>query len=288
MKRAFVLSGGGNRGPMQVGALQVLMDHGVIPDMLVGTSAGAINAVQLGLDPTPRGLDEMAHFWRDVLPGFTSVPSVGSMAMRYMTGRDGLVPEERWREPFAQEWSLRELRFGDYTGPRVYTVATHLLTGEPKVFGDRPEERVLDGVLASAALPPTFAPWYVAGEPYIDGAFCSNLPVRIAVERGADEIYALNIVPKEETEPIHGVLNIEARAIAQLMMRNAELELDWAAARPGVSVHLIELRPSIVPVLWNLDRTEEMIVEGRQAAEAWFRRYADIRLATVRSKPAPG
>jgi NTE family protein len=245
--------------------------------MLVGTSAGAINAVQLGLDPTPRGIHEMIHFWRDVLPGFTSMPSVGSMAMRYLTGRDGLVPEERWREPFAREWSLRELTFSDFSGPRVYTVATNLLTGQPRVFGDQLEDRLLDGVLASAALPPTFAPWYVEGEPYIDGAFSSNLPVRIAVERGADEIYALNIVPKQETEPIHGVLNIEARAIAQLMKRNAELEVEWATARPGVVVHLIELRPSVVPVLWNLDRTEEMIGEGRQAAENWFREHTEAR-----------
>lgn len=288
MTRAFVLSGGGNRGPMQIGALQVLVEHGILPDMLVGTSAGAINAVQLGLDPTSRGLDEIAHFWRDVLPGFTSTPSVGSMAMRYLTGRDGLVPEERWREPFAREWSLRDLRFGDYSGLRVYAVATHLLTGEPKIFGDDAEDLVLDGVLASASLPPTFAPWYVEGEPYIDGAFSSNLPVRIAIERGADEIYALDIVPKEESEPIHGVLNIEARAIAQLMRHNTELELEWAAARPGVSVHFIELCPTVVPVLWNLERTEEMIAEGRQAAEDWFRQNAEVSSPALRSNPAAG
>lgn len=48
---AFVLSGGANRGPLEVGALQVLLERGIVPDMLVGTSAGAINAALLAIDP---------------------------------------------------------------------------------------------------------------------------------------------------------------------------------------------------------------------------------------------
>ncbi|MDQ7028746.1 MAG: patatin-like phospholipase family protein [Ardenticatenia bacterium] len=52
---AFVLSGGGNRGALQVGALQVLLEAGIQPDVLVGTSVGAVNALFLACDPTPQG-----------------------------------------------------------------------------------------------------------------------------------------------------------------------------------------------------------------------------------------
>lgn len=52
---AFVLSGGGSRGALQVGALQVLLEAGVRPDLLVGASAGVVNAAYLAADPTPAG-----------------------------------------------------------------------------------------------------------------------------------------------------------------------------------------------------------------------------------------
>ena len=63
---AFVLSGGGNRGPLEVGALQVLLKHGIDPDMLVGTSAGAVNAVKKSLQI---GATEGVHLSDEALAG---------------------------------------------------------------------------------------------------------------------------------------------------------------------------------------------------------------------------
>src|ERR1700756_1993780 len=70
---AFVLSGGGSLGALQVGMLQALFDAGVRPDLLVGTSVGAVNAAWVGAWPDPAGMRKLAEVWRglkrdDVFP----------------------------------------------------------------------------------------------------------------------------------------------------------------------------------------------------------------------------
>jgi NTE family protein len=73
MSTAFVLSGGGNLGAVQVGMLQALADRGVVPDLLVGTSVGAVNAAFLAAGPSPARIDALANIWshtrrRDIFP----------------------------------------------------------------------------------------------------------------------------------------------------------------------------------------------------------------------------
>ena len=59
----FVLSGGANRGAVQVGMMDVLLEHGIVPDALVGTSVGALNAAFMGLRPDRDRVRELAHRW---------------------------------------------------------------------------------------------------------------------------------------------------------------------------------------------------------------------------------
>src|SRR5512134_1037328 len=99
MTTAFVLSGGGNRGPIEVGALQSLLEHGIQPDFIVGTSAGSINAVFLA----SRGADLAA------IPALTAAWSKASAAVAYpggirsavwrvLTGRDSLFSSDGLRK----------------------------------------------------------------------------------------------------------------------------------------------------------------------------------------------
>ncbi|HZM57287.1 MAG TPA: patatin-like phospholipase family protein, partial [Acidimicrobiales bacterium] len=60
---ALVLAGGGPRGAIQIGMLQVLADHGFVPDRIYGSSVGAINGVGFAGDPTPAGVEHMAQVW---------------------------------------------------------------------------------------------------------------------------------------------------------------------------------------------------------------------------------
>src|SRR4051794_27240280 len=70
-KTAIVLSGGGNRGVAQVGMLRALVEAGVRPDVVIGTSVGSLNGTALARDPSAAGIDALTELWlgldRDLL-----------------------------------------------------------------------------------------------------------------------------------------------------------------------------------------------------------------------------
>src|SRR6186997_810375 len=75
-RNVFVLSGGAARGAVQVGMMEVLLEHGIVPDALVGTSVGALNAAFMGIRPDRARLRELRSRWmalttRDIFPGGT-------------------------------------------------------------------------------------------------------------------------------------------------------------------------------------------------------------------------
>src|SRR3981081_3444553 len=63
MSTAFVLASGGSLAAAQVGMLRALFEAGIEPDLIVGSSAGAINAVAFAQNPTPAGLDRLERLW---------------------------------------------------------------------------------------------------------------------------------------------------------------------------------------------------------------------------------
>ncbi|HJW84643.1 MAG TPA: patatin-like phospholipase family protein, partial [Anaerolineae bacterium] len=94
MTTAFVMSGAANYGSLQVGALQVLLERDIRPDMLVGTSAGAMNATFLAIDPTAEGARRLAQQWSGVARDVLSRKAALLMIWRLITHRDGLLPNE--------------------------------------------------------------------------------------------------------------------------------------------------------------------------------------------------
>ena len=65
-KVAFVLGGGGHLGAHEVGMLRALLERGIAPDLVVGTSIGAINGAAVAADPTPAAVERLSEMWRDV------------------------------------------------------------------------------------------------------------------------------------------------------------------------------------------------------------------------------
>ena len=91
---ALVLSGAGNFGPMQVGALEVLLEQEFHPEIVVGTSAGALNAVYFASDPTLAGMNRLANAWRGVGDDEVGMPSLISGVRRLITRQDGLIDSQ--------------------------------------------------------------------------------------------------------------------------------------------------------------------------------------------------
>ncbi len=269
MTLAFVLSGGGNYGALQAGALEVLLRRGIQPDLLVGVSAGALNAAWLGGNPTLSGVEQLQRIWIDWAPRYFTPPSRLSILLRLTQGKDSLLPSELMLR-FIRKWALSQRKFGEFVHPRLYVVATRLLDGSIRVFGDDPNDNLLDALMASTALPPLFPPWLVDGVAYVDGGVVSDLPLTVAVERGADEIYALVVaapqVPSAENVP-RGVLAIGGRALSTLADRTAEFEIDQLRDHyPHVRLHLIRMWPDQDPGFWNFSQAEALIAAGKRSA----------------------
>ena len=271
--RAFVLSGGANYGAQQVGALEVLIEAGLQPDMVIGVSAGALNAVWVAAHPTREGIQELARIWRE--DAAASIPSVGPLPalLRLIGGRDSLLSNDSLLQ-FIRRWPFAETTFGTFSRPCLYTVAARYDDGALRIFGDDPADRILDGLMTSTAMPPFYPPWEVDGVLYLDGGVTSHLPLQAAVDRGADEIFALRnghgFMPSP-APPQRNVLSVGGQAVALLIKRQAQLEIEAVQHNPSVRLHLIELYSNDDPGLWNYTRAAELIAAGRRLTEDYLK-----------------
>lgn len=168
--------------------MRALFEHGVRPDVVVGTSVGALNAASLAFNPTPEGLAEMERKWRSL-------------------GDDDLFPGGRFRASWARMF-VRGSKVFENSGLRrmiestlgpatqiedaqvpLGIVATDLETGAERVFKSGP---LTEAVLASAAMPGVYPPVEIDGRTYTDGGVSNNVPIAPAVDMGATTLYVLN------------------------------------------------------------------------------------------------
>ncbi len=184
-RTAFVFAGGGSLGAVEVGMLRELVRAQVRPDLVVGASAGAINAAFFAGAPHAQGVAALQGLWcniqrRDVMPfAFMSL-------LRVLMGR---------QEHLVSNGALRRLlqRSLDYQAIEdavlpLHVVASDRVTGTEVVLSRGP---VVDAVLASSAIPGVFPPIAIDGRELVDGGVCSNTPIAAAVQLGATDIVVL-------------------------------------------------------------------------------------------------
>lgn len=186
MTTAFVLSGGGSLGAVQVGMLQALTDRRFAPDLLVGTSAGALNAAYVaGYGMGAEALDGLVTSWtgvrrRDIFP-IRPARALRSLA----GGGDALCAADGLRRVVSAHLAFELLE--DAPIP-LSIVATDLLCGLEVVMstGD-----AVSAVLASAAVPGILPAVQRDGRTLVDGGFSDNTAISQAVQLGADPVVVL-------------------------------------------------------------------------------------------------
>ena len=266
---AFVLSGGGPRGALQAGALQVLLERGIQPDMLVGTSAGAINAAYLACDPTLAGAYRLAEIWRHLTKEQIYPGGLLKAIWHVLTHRDSIYCNDRLRS-FLESHAPSGARLFRDLAVRLYIVATDLLSGNPYVFGE-PDEPLIDAMMASSALPPALPPWPYRGRVLVDGAVAANLPVGVAIEKGATEIYALETLgnsPPRRLRP--NLWEIALWSIDALVHQQVDRDMMLCAAHPEVTLHRIVLATRRRLAFDDFSQAAALIAEGREAATAYL------------------
>ncbi|HEY7876165.1 MAG TPA: patatin-like phospholipase family protein [Actinomycetota bacterium] len=185
---AFAFSGGGPLGAMQVGALKALLEFDVKPDMVVGTSVGALNATWTAFDPSPEGVKNLESLWRgltdsDLFPGGRFRASWARFLVR-----GNRVFDNSGIRKLVETRLGADVRFEDAQIP-LGMVATELEGGAEELFTSG---RLMEPLLASTAMPGVFPPVDVGGKLYIDGGVVNNVPIAPAATMGARTIYVLN------------------------------------------------------------------------------------------------
>lgn len=239
---AFVFSGGGNRGALQAGAVQALLERGIRPDLVVGTSVGAVNGVATAVNPTVEGARAIITSWRHVRKANVFPGNPLTVGWRILTRRGSFHPQDSFQRFILSMLPPDVYRFADLKVPCVVT-ATVLGTGELHLFGTRPNELLVDALMASTAIPPFFPPYRYGDLWLVDGAVVANLPLAQAISRGARTIYVLEIC--DELAPVNGRSLGETLSYALSAMLSQQDELGRRITslgnKRGITIHSIRL-----------------------------------------------
>jgi NTE family protein len=262
---AFVLPGGANYGAIQVGMLKVLSTQGVEPDLLVGTSVGAVNATYLGFHDGLAGLAGLEQIWlrttrRVTFPIRADVLTLG-LAGRQRSLFPGTAPI-RFITPLFGGRRLEQAI------PQVAVVTTDASSGEAVVFTEGP---AVPAVAASMAMPGLFPPVALQGRWLVDGAIAADMGILQAEALGATTIYVLSTRPPTAgREPPNGALAMLMRAAGLLEDRiNDHALADVGTRRELKVIPAPDIGVDLLP--FDFRRTAELIGRGQAAAEVFFK-----------------
>lgn len=298
---AFVLSGGGARGALQVGMLRALFEHGERPDVIVGTSIGAWNGAWLAKNPTLDQVVGLESIWRGLTTGKVLLgrEPYGAPSPRAVSGVLMLTAARRVAQGLPSLYSdagglnLSAQLYGDTTFEQLAiplrVIAANLSHGGRAVFARGP---VAPPVLASSAIPGIFPPVRVGESVYVDGGALENVSLDVAVALGARRLFVLDVGYDTSSE-VHALWSSEpltsgdakaranganggGHALAAVLERTAQvmsryhLEAALQALAPGIEVHLI--RPNSAGGVLDFNRSTEWMAHGYEYTRGYLER----------------
>jgi NTE family protein len=272
----FVLSGGASRGAVQVGMMQTLIEAGIVPSGLVGSSVGALNAAFMGWEPGTKRVHELADQWlrlrtRDIFPG-------GNLTrLAHLARRHAYLFDSAALSSLIQTW-VPVTNLEDLTVP-VRVTTTPLASGAAKYHDRGPIEKLL---LASAAVPGVFEPVELVDEDghrstHVDGGVADLIPVAATVPLAPTRVFVLDAtvpvrIPRART-PIE--ILIASLGIAVRVRPIPDLG-------PGVEVHHLTAPDLCTPMI-DFSRTAEHMALGRKVAADLVESLGEQPTAPARS-----
>jgi NTE family protein len=228
---AFVLGGGGVLGAHEVGMLQALAEAGIRPDLIVGTSVGAINGVLVAADPS-QAVARLGALWRDQAVGEAFGGSLFGRVATLARSGTHLHSNAPLRHMLQELLPVR--RIEDLAVP-FQCVAASVERAAAHWFSHGP---IVPAVLASAAVPGLLPPVSIGGEHFFDGGLVHSIPVGRAVALGAREVYVLHVgriemplaVPRRPWE---------VALVAFEIARRYRFAEEMASLPTGVTVHVL-------------------------------------------------
>ena len=242
VKIGLALGGGAARGFAHVGVIKTLEAHGIVPDLVAGTSAGAVVGALYAAGNDGFALQKLAHKLDESKISDWSLPDRGVLKgdalQKFINEAVGQRPLEGLKKPFG-------------------AVATDLASGEGILFRTG---NTGQAVRASATVPGVFRPVPISGREYVDGGLSSLIPVRYARQMGADVVIAVDISARPGNQPLRGTFDILLQTFTIMGRNLARYELKDAD---------VVIRPQVGNVgATDFTARHDAILEGERAALA--------------------
>jgi NTE family protein len=254
IKIGLVLGGGAARGFAHIGVIKVLEAQGIVPDLVVGTSAGSLVGALYAAGNNGFALQKLALDMDEAAISDWSVPFFsrstgvlkGEGVQSYVNKTINNVPIEKLKIPFG-------------------AVATDLHTGQPILF-----RRGNTGlaVRASSAVPGVFQPVRIGSIDYVDGGLVSPVPVSFARKMGADFIIAVNISTQPDAQPSGNTFEVLLQTFAIM----------------GQTINQYELKQADIVIRPDLGTMKGNDFNGRNVAMLAGEKAAMAVLAEIRAK----
>lgn len=231
-KTAFVLGGGGHRGAYEVGMLKALIERGLTPDFVCGTSIGAINGALFASSPDAEGVATLERAWndldfRDLFPGSMWSRTRSAIEQRtYLHANDHL-----------RGWLVDRLGDASFSSLSLpFACVAACIEDSTEVWFD--SGPLIEPLLASSAVPGLLPPVEIGGKHYIDGGVVNSIPLSRAVASGASRIFVLHVGHIDDR------LDVPTRPwdvgiVAFEIARRHRFASDLGSIPDGVDVHIL-------------------------------------------------
>lgn len=231
-RTAFVLGGGGHLGSHEVGQLQALLEREIRPDLIVGTSIGALNGAMVAADPSLGTVELLTRLWSSIGRAGVFNASITKQVRTMATSRTHLYENNGLRQLLTETLPVERIEDLAVT---FECVAASIERASAHYFSDGP---LVDAILASAAVPGLLPPVEIDGEHYLDGGLVASIPLDRAVALGATTVFVLHVGRIEE--PLSTPQwPWEVAMIAFEISRRHRFTEALAALPPDVDVHVL-------------------------------------------------
>lgn len=271
---AFVLGGGGLLGAGEVGMLRALLEAGVVPDLVVGTSVGAVNGAAVAADPTLASVADLTRVWHGLADGDLYRGGAVRRARHFARTRTSVHPSEPLRDLLTER--LGDVLIEDLPVP-FQCVAASIERAAEHWFTEGP---LVPAVLASSAVPGVLPPVRIGDEHFLDGGLVNSVPVGRAVSLGATIVHVLQVGRADR--PLQAPTRPwEVASVAFEIARRHRFAREMADVPAGVAVHVLPTGSDEAPRAADLSalRYRDFATVERRIDQAYRATLAYLRHA---------
>ena len=261
---AFVFPSGGSTGAVQVGILVSLLEAGVVPDLMVGTSVGALNAAFMAVDPSPARASTLESVWRRLSRSDVFGRNGYGLVRRLVAGQSHIYTPTALRSLIGRLCPIGDLSDGKV---RLQVATTDLDLGVAKWWGDGPASEIL---YASACLPGLFPPALLAGHRHVDGGVLEPFPVQRAVDLDASVVYVLGEPPALDASGGSRMNALDVLIRSFEISRYARLPEPAAVARAGQRVIVVPGADTSGIPITDFRHTARLIRQSREISRKFL------------------